>query len=52
MSYFVLGTDVTVNPPRLILMTTQAFSDRMWAEVYAGNCNKAWGAFVVEGKQP
>jgi hypothetical protein len=52
MKYFVLGTDVTVSPPRLILMTTQAFNDRKLAEVYASNCNKAWGAFVVEGKQP
>lgn len=47
MEYFILGTDVTTNPPRLILMTSRVFTSLKIAETYANNVSKAWGAFVV-----
>lgn len=46
--YYVLGTDRDVSPPRVILMTSQAFSTLHEADTYASGCAGAWGAFVVK----
>lgn len=46
--YYVLGSDRDVTPPRIILMTGQAFGSLLEAAAYAEGCASAWGAFVVK----
>ena len=47
-TYFVLGVDVTVDPPRFVLMTSHVFYTRREAQDYVNGCSSAWGAFVVQ----